>query len=137
MYKPFSRKRDKCTCYKGPHRRQDEEEKNLVNMTTPPAKRQRGPSEINSPSVEEDTTTHLADEDTTIINANGTLRRSNRKSTSLVKKEDEYSCYNHEKRQLCGMLHTSCSIIQLYSIALFIILTWINQHTKCRFEKLT
>ena len=82
-------------------------------MTTTPAKRQRGPSEINSPSAEE-YTTHLADEDTTNINANGTLRRSDRKSTSIVKKEDEYSCYDHEKRQLCGMLHTSCSIIMFY-----------------------
>ena len=82
-------------------------------MTTTPAKRQRWPSEINSPSAEE-YTTHLADEDTTNINANGTLRRSDRKSTSIVKKEDEYSCYDHEKRQLCGMLHTSCSIIMFY-----------------------
>lgn len=102
---PFCKKGDKCTWHKGPHRRHDEEEResehdeeegeSSEHDSETPAKRQRGPSGTN-----------LGDEDDTNSNPNGTLRRSNRKSKTLSNKEDEYSYYDHEKRQLRGLKET-------------------------------
>lgn len=112
MYKPFCKKGDKCTWHKGQHKRHeeekesehDEEEKEFCEHDSKtPAKRQQGPS-----------LTNLGDEDDTNSNANGTVRRSNRKSKT--NKEDEYSYYDNERRQLRGMSHTSflsCSCIPL------------------------
>ena len=122
MYKPFCKKGDKCTWHKGQHKRQeegesehDEEEgesehdeeqrESREHDSETPAKRQQGLSGTN-----------IGDEGDTNSNAKGTVRRSNRKSKN--NKEDEYSYYDHEKRQLHGMSHTSFPVMLLYTIVL-------------------
>ena len=106
MYKPFCKKGDKCTWHKGQHKRQEEGEsehdeeqrESREHDSEAPAKRQQGLSGTN-----------IGDEGDTNSNAKGTVRRSNRKSKT--NKEDEYSYYDHEKRQLCGMSHTSLPVM--------------------------
>lgn len=115
MYKPFCKKGDKCTWHKGQHKRHEEGEseydedegesehdeeqrESREHDSETPAKRQQGLSGTN-----------LGDEDDTNSKANGTPRRSNRKSK--INKEDEYSYYDHEKRQLRGMSQKSLPVM--------------------------
>uniref|UniRef100_M8C5L3 Ubiquitin-like protease family profile domain-containing protein n=1 Tax=Aegilops tauschii TaxID=37682 RepID=M8C5L3_AEGTA len=107
---PFCKKGNKCTWHKGQHKRHEEGEsehdedkgesehdeeqrESREHDSKTPAKRQQGLSGTN-----------LGDEDDTSSKANGTVRRSNRKSKT--NKEDEYSYYDHEKRQLRGLKET-------------------------------
>lgn len=107
---PFCKKGDKCTWHKGQQKRHEEgqsehdEDEGESEHDEEQRESREHDSEAPAKRQQELSCTNLGDEDDTNSKANGTVPRSNRKSKT--NKEDEYSYYEHEKRQLRGLKET-------------------------------